>query len=60
MARTTQTARKTTGGRVPRKAVVQSPQPVVESNAGSLVVARRAQVHQVSGFGYDLYLSLIR
>jgi len=48
MARTRQTARKTTGGRVPRKEVVRRDQRMVESNASSSVAIRRAPVHQVS------------
>ena len=51
MARTRQTARKTTGGQVPRKEVIRRDRSVVESNASSSVVVCRAPVHQVSKSG---------
>jgi hypothetical protein len=54
MARTRQTARKTTGGRAPRKEVIRRDRSVMESNASSLVVVRRAPVHQVSKSGQFL------
>ena len=47
MARTRQTARKTTGGQAPRKEVVRRDRPVVESDASSSMAVRHAPVHQV-------------
>jgi hypothetical protein len=50
MARTRQTAHKTTGGQAPHKEVVRSDQPVVESDASSSMAVRHAPVHQVRNY----------
>jgi hypothetical protein len=48
MARTSHTARKTTGGRAPRKVVVRRDVPAASPNAGSAEIVRPAPAHQVS------------